>query len=138
MKVSIRCSLLLSQLVRFNQCDQIWRKLSTWQHFKSLAFLWGFIYNIGQNVEPTLVKYFYFWSYLMVLNGQRLKNNLAIWSHWFQFKKFSFKETFFLEKVFWVKTFCDLFNVLRQDSLKTFPDKFESAQPISYRGLVTT
>ena len=74
----------------------------------------------------------------MVLNGQRLKNNLAIWSHWFQFKKFSFKETFFLEKVFWVKTFCDLFNVLRQDSLETFPDKFESAQPISYRGLVTT
>ena len=62
----------LSLSICSHQCDQIWPNFATLAKlYKSLANSWGFI--------KCLTK---FWK-KYVFGSQILKNNLAIWSHWF-------------------------------------------------------
>ena len=59
-----------------NQWDQIWQNpQSFWQCFKGLFTIW-------HNFEPTLAIFVYLWAKFHWCNGQMLKTNLAICSHW--------------------------------------------------------
>ena len=42
------------------------------------------LFSIWQNCKPTLANISSKWQTFIVVNGQNLKNNLAIWSHWRQ------------------------------------------------------
>ena len=54
------------------QCDQIWRNIALWQNFQSLGQLYEWLFPIWENSGPTLANF---------VNGQIVKNILAIWSH---------------------------------------------------------
>ena len=64
------------------QCDQIWLNFSTLAKFKkSLGnFCCGLI-SIWQASVPTLAICYATGQILIVVNGKRLQNNLAVWSH---------------------------------------------------------
>ena len=63
-------------MTRFGEISQLWPKVNNLrQIFEGLCGFW-------QNVELTLVKFNVQEQSFIVTNGQILKNNLAIWSHW--------------------------------------------------------
>ena len=64
------------------QCDQIWQNIATLAKvYKFLANFWMF-FLIWQNAEPIWHIRDIFGPIFIVANGQTLKNNLTIWSHW--------------------------------------------------------
>ena len=69
----------------WRQGDQIWQNFATLAKlYKSLAnFLQFFL--IWQNVKPTLANLVHHWAIFIVANGQILKNNLTVWSHYLSF-----------------------------------------------------
>ena len=63
-----------------NQCDQIWRNFATLQNLQSLGRIFEGLFTIWQNFKPTLAN---FGHIVSDIDGQMMKNNLAIWSHCF-------------------------------------------------------
>ena len=67
----------------------MWPNLAKFHHFgiflKSSAIFWGFIYLVFSKVLNPIMAKISIRQILMVLNGQILKNNVAIWSHWSRF-----------------------------------------------------
>ena len=55
--------------------------LPLWQNFKSLWAIFVMV-SIWQTFVPALGNIYATGQIFIVVNGQRLKNNLAIWSHW--------------------------------------------------------
>ena len=57
--------------------------LPLWLNFKSLWVIFDMVYLVfGKRLfVPTLAIFYATGQILIVVNGQRLKNNLAIWSH---------------------------------------------------------
>ena len=53
-----------------------------WQKFTSFGRIFDGLFLIWQNAEATLAKKFTIGVIFIVANGQKLKNNLTIWSHW--------------------------------------------------------
>ena len=62
---------------RRQQCDQIWPSLK-W----SLAILGFNLISIWSNIETQLWQKQQSGNFSLFVNGQILKNNLAVWSHW--------------------------------------------------------
>ena len=64
----------------------MWPDLEKFRHLgKILKRVWPFLewlFSIWQNWEHTLAIFYALGQIFVVLNGQMLKNNLAIWSHW--------------------------------------------------------
>ena len=52
------------------------------QTFKSLGYFWYGSIRIWQTFAPTFAIFYATGQIFIVINGQRLKTNLAIWSHW--------------------------------------------------------
>ena len=83
----------------YNQCDQIGRFIALWatflslwqqlftpilsflQHFQNLLHLFLGLFSSGQNIVTNFPYFYAFWQILIVVNGQKLNKNLAIWSH---------------------------------------------------------
>ena len=67
----------------------MWPNLAKFHHFgiflKSSAIFWGFIYLVFSKVLNPIMAKISIRQILMVLNGQILKNDVAIWSHWSRF-----------------------------------------------------
>ena len=63
-----------------NQCDQIWRNFATLQNLQSLGRIFEGLFTIWQNFKPILAN---FGQIFIDIDGQMMKNNLAIWSHCF-------------------------------------------------------
>ena len=68
----------------------VWPDLPKFRHFceilKVFGHFSGFIEHFGQKFETTLANFDSDGQDLIVENGQILKNNLAIWSHWLAHK----------------------------------------------------
>ena len=65
-----------SSVTRFGEISPLWQTFtSIWQNFDSFFLIW-------QNAEPTLAICDIFGLIFIVANGQVLKKNLTIWSHW--------------------------------------------------------
>ena len=65
-----------------SQCDQIWQNFATLAALKSfLGNFWYGLFCILQNCLHTLAIFYATGLIFIAVNGQRLKNNLAIWSH---------------------------------------------------------
>ena len=62
-------------LIHFEQCDQIWQNLKVFGQF------WYGLFCIWQAIIHTATIFYATGQIFIVINGQRLKNNLAIWSH---------------------------------------------------------
>ena len=67
----------------------MWPYFAKFNHFgiflKSSAIFWGFIYLVFSKVLNPIMAKISIRQILMVLNGQILKNDVAIWSHWSRF-----------------------------------------------------
>ena len=65
-----------SSVTRFGEISPLCQKFtSLWQNFESSFHIW-------QDGEPILANLWHNWANFHVANGQILKNNLTIWSHW--------------------------------------------------------
>ena len=73
--------------------------LPLWKIFKSLWEIFGMVYfEFGKQLYLLCVTFYATKQIFIVVNGQRLKNNLAIWSHWLVVKLL--KSAYFLNFVF--------------------------------------
>ena len=64
-----------SSVTRFGEISPLLPKVNNlWQTLYCL-------FSVSQHFEPTLAKLYVFGANLIVVNGDILKNNLAIWSH---------------------------------------------------------
>ena len=97
----------------------VWLDLAKFRHsLKSWAFLGAFIHYLAK-----------FWNYFG--NGQMLKNNLAIWSHWLWPTSLDEPQSIDIrysdsqvgiDSIYWAKYCCG--NILLQDLLKVCNDLF--------------
>ena len=67
----ITCSFILSSVTRFGKI------------LKFFGQFWYGLFCIWQAIIHTATIFYATGQIFIVINGQRLKNNLAIWSHWF-------------------------------------------------------
>ena len=67
----ITCSFILSSVTRFGKI------------LKVFGQFWYGLFCIWQAIIHTATIFYATGQIFIVINGQRLKNNLAIWSHWF-------------------------------------------------------
>ena len=65
--------------VKEDQCDRSWRNFA---NFKYQSQFWKALFSIWQHFEPPLATFYAIGNICTVANGQVLKCNLAIWSHW--------------------------------------------------------
>ena len=69
--------------MRRNQCDQTWQNFATLARFKKKIWtFFGGAFSIWQNLNLLWQILNTFGLIFIVVYGQTLKNNLAIWSQW--------------------------------------------------------
>ena len=75
LNLSFRVSI---SVTRFGEISPLWQKFKTfWLSLEGLFSIW-------QNFKPTLANISSKWQAFIVVNHQKLKNNLSIWSPWFR------------------------------------------------------
>ena len=82
---------LIFSLTRYNQCDQIWRNFASLANFLTVYFLLGTMLSLLWRISHIIGLIF------TVANGQILKNNLTIWSHW-NFQQWALVGRFYLTR----------------------------------------
>ena len=65
-----------------DQYDQIWRNFATLAKKLSLRAIFWMAYFVFGKLLYQLCHFYAMWQIVIVVNGQRLKSNIAIWSHW--------------------------------------------------------
>ena len=75
-----------SSLDRFDlqtreQCGQIWQISPFWYNLKSLGQIFDGLFSTWRKFDPTVSKRFTIGQVFIVVDGQIVLNNLAIWSH---------------------------------------------------------
>ena len=69
--------LALTSVTRFGEMSPLWQNLQRfWQFCMSLFSLW-------HNFKHTMTNFRCRWANCHWHEGKKLKNNLAVWSHWF-------------------------------------------------------
>ena len=88
------------------QCDQIWRNFATWANVYEQVF--GSLYLIWAKCWAYVGKRFDIIGLIFInANGQILKNNLTVWSHWLQLTELTKK--FFIEVEWWKPKICNTY-----------------------------
>ena len=71
------CILVPASVSRFGKISSLWQKKLKTGYCKKVHLV-----GIWQSIEPTLANFYPIGQISTVVNGQKMKHNLAIWSHW--------------------------------------------------------
>ena len=67
-----------------DQCDQIWRNYATLAKKSAIVTKFGGSFSIWHIVQQTLANFLWYWANLHCCKWPRIKNCLAIWTHWLE------------------------------------------------------